>query len=289
MAHTDASGDNDDLQALFDSVASQAQPPVSAPAAAPAPAKESASSGDSDDLQALFDSIVSAQSEDIIETTASPQPVAEADASTLAAEGGSCDTMFEQIGHMTRKLYNTMRELGYDKKLEDAVQAIPDARDRLAYITTMTEQAAERAINATEAARPLQDKLETGATALSASWQKVFDQQMDMEEFKSLVVETRKFLAEVPQHTRATNAQLTEIMMAQDFQDLTGQVIKRVVDMAQSLEQQLLQLLLTATPPERRPDNADGLLNGPVINAEGRSDVVTSQEQVDELLESLGF
>ncbi len=289
MAHTDASGDNDDLQALFDSVASQAQPPVSAPAAAPAPAKESASSGDSDDLQALFDSIVSAQSEDIIETTAAPQPVAEADASTLAAEGGSCDTMFEQIGHMTRKLYNTMRELGYDKKLEDAVQAIPDARDRLAYITTMTEQAAERAINATEAARPLQDKLETGATALSASWQKVFDQQMDMEEFKSLVVETRKFLAEVPQHTRATNAQLTEIMMAQDFQDLTGQVIKRVVDMAQSLEQQLLQLLLTATPPERRPDNADGLLNGPVINAEGRSDVVTSQEQVDELLESLGF
>ncbi len=287
MAHTDASGDSDDLQALFDSVAEQSQPTARPPAPAPAPSKPADAAGDSDDLQALFDSIVTAQSADIPQGTPAAASAAGPEAET--PEGAGCDSMFEQIGHMTRKLYNTMRELGYDKKLEDAVQAIPDARDRLVYITSMTEQAAERAINATEAARPLQDKLEAGANTLSASWQKVFDQQMDMDEFKTLVMETRKFLAEVPQHTRATNSQLTEIMMAQDFQDLTGQVIKRVIDMAQSLEQQLLQLLLTATPPDRRPENVDGLLNGPVINAEGRTDVVTSQEQVDELLESLGF
>ena len=89
--------------------------------------------------------------------------------------------------------------------------------------------------------------------------------------------------------SRATNTQLTEIMMAQDFQDLTGQVIKRVIDLAQRLESQLLEVLIESMPPERKNESASGLLNGPVINADGRDDVVSSQEQVDDLLESLGF
>jgi len=92
-----------------------------------------------------------------------------------------------------------------------------------------------------------------------------------------------------PARPQATNAQLLEIMMAQDFQDLTGQVIKKVIALAQDLEVQLLQVLVASTPPDKRKNLGDDLLNGPVINAEGRSDVVTSQEQVDELLASLGF
>jgi chemotaxis protein CheZ len=80
-----------------------------------------------------------------------------------------------------------------------------------------------------------------------------------------------------------------EIIMAQDFQDLTGQVIKKVLEAAQNLESQLLALLIEATPEDKRQAVDPGLLNGPVINAAGRSDVVTSQEQVDDLLESLGF
>ena len=78
-------------------------------------------------------------------------------------------------------------------------------------------------------------------------------------------------------------------MMAQDFQDLTGQVIKKVVELAQRMEQQLLSVLLESMPAEVRVEAPEGLLNGPVINAEGRTDVVTSQTQVDDLLESLGF
>ena len=78
-------------------------------------------------------------------------------------------------------------------------------------------------------------------------------------------------------------------MMAQDFQDLTGQVIKKVVDLAQGLEQQLLQVLLEAMPAERKTEASESLMNGPVISAVGREDVVSNQEQVDDLLESLGF
>jgi len=94
----------------------------------------------------------------------------------------------------------------------------------------------------------------------------------------------------VPTQTEATSAQLMEIMMAQDFQDLTGQVIKRITDMVQGMEGQLLKLLVENAPAERRvAAESRGLLNGPVTGADLHGDVVTSQSQVDELLESLGF
>ncbi|MHB1591259.1 MAG: protein phosphatase CheZ [Sulfuricella sp.] len=244
--------------------------------------------GDSDDLEALFDSIVMASSTQ----PAVPETKQGAAAPTAAADptiDPGDESLFSQIGHLTRKLHDTLRELGYDKKLAATVDAIPDTRERLAYIATMTQQAAERALTATEVAQPIQDKLEAGAKGLSSKWQRLFDNQLSLEEFKQLAEETRSYLKEVPSQTKATNAQLMEIMMAQDFQDLTGQVIKKVIDMAQQMERDMLQLLLATTPAEKKTEMDAGLLNGPVINAEGRTDVVTSQVQVDDLLESLGF
>ncbi|MEW5943391.1 MAG: protein phosphatase CheZ [Pseudomonadota bacterium] len=242
--------------------------------------------GDSDELEALFDSIVTANSAPAPANEA-PPAAAESVASQPAVSGD--ETVYSQLGHLTRKLHDTLRELGYDKSLETAVNTIPDTRERLNYIAAMTEQAAERALNATEAAKPFQEKLEAGATALSQQWQRLFDKQLGLEEFKQLVAETRSYLQEVPSHTKATNAQLMEIVMAQDFQDLTGQVIKKVIELAQKMENQLLELLIQSTPPEKKMEVDASLLNGPVINAEGRTDVLTSQNQVDELLESLGF
>jgi chemotaxis protein CheZ len=87
-----------------------------------------------------------------------------------------------------------------------------------------------------------------------------------------------------------TKAQLLEIMMAQDFQDLTGQVIKKVIAIAQDVEAQLMGVLIETMPGEMRvAESVSSLLNGPVINAEGRTDVVGTQQQVDDLLDSLGF
>lgn len=245
-------------------------------------------SGDADDLEALFDSIIMASSTQ----PAVPETKQDTAAPTAAADptiNSGEDSLFSQIGHLTRRLHDTLRELGYDKKLAETVDAIPDTRERLAYIATMTQQAAERALTATEVAQPIQERLEAGATGLNSKWQRLFDNQLSLEEFKQLAEETRSYLKEVPSQTKATNAQLMEIMMAQDFQDLTGQVIKKVTDMAQQMERDMLQLLLATTPAEKRIEMDAGLLNGPVINAEGRTDVVTSQVQVDDLLESLGF
>jgi len=199
------------------------------------------------------------------------------------------ERVLAKVGQLTRALHDNLRELGYDKVLEKTAAQIPDARDRMAYVADMTERAAERALTAIEIAKPVQDRLAADATGLDARWQELFDRKLSLDEFKRLVDDTRGFLGAVPEQTRATNAQLMEIMMAQDFQDLTGQVIKRVTAVTNELEAQLVQLLVENVPGQRPEAVTSGLINGPVIKAEGRSDVVTSQAQVDDLLESLGF
>lgn len=273
----DESGDSDDLQSLFDSIA-VGKPPApepTAPAIGPDP------SGDSDDLQALFDSVADHINEGEAPATAA-QAVDEPPASGQ-------ELAFNRIGHLARQLHDSMRELGYDRMLEDSARQLPDATQRLTYIAQMTEQAASRVLNATDIARPIQDQMLAISKDMAARWDRMFANQLSVEEFKALAADTRAFFHGAQEKIATTNAQLNEIMMAQDFQDLTGQVIKKVVDMAQDLESQLVGVLIEVMPEERKAAAPEGLMNGPVINAAGRSDVVTTQEQVDDLLESLGF
>ena len=118
----------------------------------------------------------------------------------------------------------------------------------------------------------------------------MFANQLPVAEFRQLAIDSRQFLGQdLPAKTSATHAQLTEIMMAQDFQDLTGQVIKKIVALAQELESGLMGLLLDVVPEERKTEQVTSLMNGPVVNADGRTDVVVNQAQVDDLLDSLGF
>ncbi len=236
---------------------------------------------DNEDLEDLFDSIIAAN-----QTAPEPEPSPASDASTSSGTGN--ETVFNQLGQLTRVLHDNLRELGLDKNLETVASSIPDARDRLSYVAAMTEQAAERVLNATDAAQPLVNQMESGARQLSHDWRKLFDGQLGMDQFKDLVTRTRAYLDAVPQQTQTTNGYLLEIMMAQDFQDLTGQVIKKIVEVTRNMEQQLLALLVESAPSSVKSAEG-GLLNGPVINAQGRNDVVTSQDQVDDLLESLGF
>ncbi|MBO1111113.1 protein phosphatase CheZ [Bordetella petrii] len=196
--------------------------------------------------------------------------------------------LIHRIASLTRMLRDSMRELGLDQAIKDAAQAIPDARDRLRYVAQMTEQAANRVLNATEAAGPLQDQLARSAQALDTRWQQWFDQPLELPEARELVNDTRAFLADVPVRTQQTQSRLMEIVMAQDFQDLTGQVIMRMMDVVGAIERELLQVLLDNVPQERR-DEAQTLLNGPQVSPDGKADVVTSQDQVDDLLASLGF
>jgi chemotaxis protein CheZ len=269
----DEAGDSADLQALFDSIATGALPPPAPPT--PAPENDGpAAGGDSDELQDLFDSVQ--------EQAAGVPP-----APTSAADPQ--EAVFNSLGQLARQLHDSLHGLGMDELLQDSASKIPDARERLDYIARMTEQAASRVLNATDIARPLQDALMARSQALSQRWERMFANQLSVDEFKALAADSRSYFAEAPGQLKLTNDQLLEIIMAQDFQDLTGQVIKKVVELVQGLEGQLVSLLLETIPEKRKAAAADGLLNGPVVSSAGRLDIVSNQAQVDDLLESLGF
>jgi len=210
----------------------------------------------------------------------------------MDADGDNGPDVLQRIGAITRRLHDALRELGYDKTLETAADSLPDARARLAYIAKLTGESANKVLNTVDLAQATQEELSQGADALKARWRGKTAQSLANPEGEDLISETREYLGSLSMSTQLTSSHLTEIMMAQDFHDLTGQVIRKVVDLAQTLEEQLLALLLESTPPEKRARVAaleSSSLNGPVVQPESRSDVVTNQSQVDEMLASLGF
>ena len=214
---------------------------------------------------------------------------------SVLAKQGSADDMVHRIGHLTRLLRDSMKELGLDQQISQAAQAIPDANDRLNYVASMTEQAAERALNAVERAQPLQDRLEDEGAALNKRWQAAVATAV-VESDPALVEDTQHFLSnKLPTATGATQKELLEIMMAQDFQDLTGQVIKKMMEVIKLIEEQLVQVLVDNVPnitdgvkTEDDRDEHARLRNGPQVS-QNKTDAVAGQDQVDDLLDELGF
>lgn len=198
--------------------------------------------------------------------------------------------IYRQLGGITRELHNALKELGYMPKLKDTAEELPDARSRLEYIARLTGEAAEKVLNQVDEAKAEQARVGDRARQLAATIAGVPGLAKAMPELQ-------QWADEIVQNSERTDARLTEIMMAQDFHDLTGQVIKRVVALAGTLEEQLLSLLLEAAPhavpagveTKEPPAKAPEGLQGPAVNPEGRSDVVANQAQVDDLLASLGF
>lgn len=211
------------------------------------------------------------------------------EASDNMAEGGRIEQpidVVQRIARLTRMLRESMRELGLDHAIKDAAQSIPDARDRLRYVGRMTEQAANRVLNAAEAAQPLQDELSTDAKYLQERWAKFDSDAIDGAQAE-LIADTRQFLQDIPTKTQQTQDSLMEIIMAQDFQDLTGQVIKGMLGVISSLETELIQVLVDSVPVEKR-EETETLLNGPAIDTTP-DNILTDQDEVDDLLSSLGF
>ena len=144
------------------------------------------------------------------------------------------DELLIRVGHMTRLLHDSLRGLGFDKLLERAAEDIPDARDRLDYVAKMSEQAAQRVLNATDVAIPLQATIDEGAKKISSALQELLDQTSSVEQYRELAGETLDYLRQANVNSVETKAHLMDIMMAQDFQDLTGQVIKKLLNLCKT-------------------------------------------------------
>ena len=265
--------------------------------------------GSDDDFDALFDEI-SAQrdSAQVAVSTAVPAapsvaapaqtqvPTSAPAASATApnADGVELDQsdkpMFTRLGGIVRLLHDSLRELGYDRSLSSVANEITDAKDRLEYVASLTEQAANKVLNAIDIGMPAQDTLFKKAKEMDSRWAALFDGELSIDEFKALAGDSRQFASTVMEATDAEKARLLEIMMAQDFQDITGQLIKKIVVITHTAEKELAQLLRDNAPAELKaamqpaePKEAE-LMSGPSLVG-----TAMVQDGVDDLLESLGF
>jgi chemotaxis protein CheZ len=190
--------------------------------------------------------------------------------------------VFQQLGTITRVLHDTMQQLGVMPKLQTATDGLPDARSRLTYIANKTAEAANKVLNSVDQAKAEHARI-TAATQEMAK-------AITADPVKAVATgAVFNFVKQVEASTGHIDQHLTDIMMAQDFHDLTGQVVAKVVTLANDLEDSLVKLLVQVVPPEQREKVDPTILQGPVVNAEGRTDVVTNQGEVDDLLASLGF
>jgi chemotaxis protein CheZ len=199
--------------------------------------------------------------------------------------------IFQQLGTLTRQLHDTLNMLGVLPDLKNHVDNLPDARSRLNYIATKTADAAEKVLNLVDTAKADQEHIADETRKLAAL--------ISADPVKAVASgAVFNFVQDVESTTHRVDGHLTDIMMAQDFHDLTGQVVAKVVRLANDLESQLLKLLMQAAPPEQAHkveaaltahQHIEPRLDGPVVDAEGRTDVVANQGEVDDLLASLGF
>lgn len=202
---------------------------------------------------------------------------------------GASPEVYQKLGELTRMLHDALHQLGYTPRLRDVADNLPDAKSRLNYIAQKTAEAAHKVLNSVDQAKAEHEAIAAQTRAMVRG--------IVADPVKAVASgAVMNFVGDVEAASARIDAHLTDIMMAQDFHDLTGQVVAKVVHLAQTIEDQLVELLRQTAPPELAPPPmpreeppAGPRLEGPVINPAARSDVVQSQGEVDELLASLGF
>ncbi len=206
--------------------------------------------------------------------------------------------IYHEVGKMTRQLHDSLNSFTQETRLDELTEdEIPDARARLRHVITLTQKSADRSLGAVEKTLPKCDQLSARIAKLGNSWQNFKRREMSIDQFRALSTELEAFFTDAEQDTSEIRDGLNEIMMAQDFQDLTGQIISRVIELVEEVEGNLVELVrITGTKfsgteekdtgKDKKPDIEAA---GPAIPGVGKSDLVSGQDEVDDLLSSLGF
>ena len=209
--------------------------------------------------------------------------------------------LFQELGKLTREFHEAINGFNADDRISTLAQAdIPDARERLSYVIEKTDDAAHRTLSAIEEVLPITDALEVSAAEIRTEWDRFLKKEMTPQEFRDLSQRIKDFFDSTDDNLKGIKTNLNDILMAQDFQDITGQIIKRVITMVNEVEKSLVELvkLGSGLSPSSKPEQDEvvkqkssqpGELEGPQIPGMESEDAITSQDDVDELLSSLGF
>lgn len=215
------------------------------------------------------------------------------------------EALYQEVARLTHQLHSAFLDLKMDAGSPHAeeMSQITDAAERLQYVVKMTEQAANSSIDLVEASAPLVNYISYEAQSLLADWQRFTRREMPLGEFRELARRIEDFLVRSLRDSDQLSGNLNEIMMAQSFQDLTGQVIKRVNQLIGYVEESLTKMAAMAVTVDRVAgiEHDEGALRqgtkaeqmttqgeGPQIH-KGQADVVSDQVDVDDLLSSLGL
>lgn len=207
--------------------------------------------------------------------------------------------LFREIGQLTRELHEALKAFKGDSRLSAIADEIPETQDRLNHVISMTEQSAHRTLTAVENSLSLVDGLAGSTEDISDRWRRFRQRDLSVEAFRTLCRDVDVFLDRVRDDGSQLQSQLTEALMAQDYQDLTGQILRRVINLVQEVEASLVSMIRLSDrrsgPPEgqnaerREEKDPRGGLEGPQIPGRQSSDAVSGQDEVDDLLSSLGF
>ena len=217
---------------------------------------------------------------------------AEADRILDQIAGRDDSELFQELGRLTRELHEAINGFLLDDRITElAHREIPDASERLSYVITMTEKSANIPLNSVESGIPLTDELSQKAAALAEEWGRFRGRKLSVENFRALSKDLTTFLDLVSDHSRQLHGKLNEVLLAQDFQDLTGQIIRQVIKLVHDVEEKLVQLIRIsgAHIPEQQAKQEHHGLEGPVVPGIDQGDVLQGQDDVDDLLSSLGF
>ncbi|GGW73770.1 protein phosphatase CheZ [Alteromonas halophila] len=207
--------------------------------------------------------------------------------------------LFEEVGKLTRQLHDALNNFQLDERIANlANDDIPDAQSRLTYVMEETEKAANTTMDAVEASMPIAETLSSRIDKIMPEWKKLMSREIALGEFKALCTDIDQLLEDASQESAKLTGLLTEVLMAQGYQDLTGQVIRRVIELVKEVEDSLVNMLTmfgdteqTQEPKQSKTSSDKDKVGaeGPIIDAESRDDVVQGQDDVDDLLSSLGF
>jgi chemotaxis protein CheZ len=201
---------------------------------------------------------------------------------------GDARVLRERVGRLTRELHDGLTALRLDRTLSDMAVEMPDARNRLKYVVEMCERSARKVLDTLDELAPLQQATHDESAALLAAWEGVLDRRRRPDDgFLALFDRTRRHLATTVARAERTASLHSDIMVAQDFQDLTGQVCRRIEGITERIEAELLELLVD-TDLEGGRERPRERLEGPQTTS-GGDDAVKSQSEVDDLLRTMGF